>query len=462
MLGILVVLLSFVQEFYSGPQSFTIAPLFLFYRLRIFMVFVATGLNYKTAPLVVREEAARLSTPENSLLSRLLQLPYVYEAVTLSTCNRTEVYCELDNPEQLIPVLAEACNLPIDSLRPYLYQHIGNQAIQHLLRVASGLDSMMLGEPQILGQLKQAFREAEEQGGLSTSFRHLFPFVFNASKRIRNQSGIGNNPISIASAAVRLIGQCFRNYAPLEVFIIGSGETAALVAKYLYQQGARKFTIASRTREHADKLALQWHAHALSITEIPEHLPKADVVISATACPLPFIDKAMVEQTIQTCSNPTKSRFFLDLAVPRDIAPDVGELEHVHLYNIDNLHQVIEQGLNERRAAAEKAEAFIGPALEQYQHEHRIRHAQLAITHYREQMQELAEQELTRASKKVAAGQAQDMVLREFSTRLLNKAAHAPTVGLRQAAADNRPELLDLVHYLMYHTTQHEDYEDIT
>jgi glutamyl-tRNA reductase len=426
------------------------------------MVFVATGLNYKTAPLVVREDAALLFTPENALLSRLLHLPYVHEVVTLSTCNRTEIYCELDNPEQLIPALAAVYHLPIESLSPYLYQHAGNQAIQHLLRVASGLDSMMLGEPQILGQLKKAFRDADEQGGLNTEFRHLFPFVFNASKRIRNQSGIGNNPISVASAAVRLIGQCFSDYSSLAIFIIGSGETAALVAKYLYQQGARNFTIASRTREHADKLALQWHAHALSITDIPEHLPKADVVISATACPLPFIDKAMVEQAIKTCSNPKKSRFFLDLAVPRDITPDVAELEHVHLYNIDDLHQVIEQGLNERRAAAQKAEALIEPTLEQYQHEHRVRYAQLAITHYREQMQELAEQELARATKKIAAGHAQETVFREFSTRLLNKAAHAPTVGLRQAAADNRPELLDLVHYLMHATTQHEDYENIT
>ena len=424
------------------------------------MVFVATGLNHKTAPLVIREDMARLL--DNALVSRLLHLPYVHEAVTLSTCNRTEIYCELDNPEQLISALAETYHHAIDSLIPYLYQHTEERAIQHLLRVASGLDSMMLGEPQILGQLKQAFRDADKQDGLSTEFRHLFPFVFNASKRIRNQSGIGNNPISVASAAVRLIGQCFSNYHTLEIFIIGSGETAALVAKYLYQQGARNFTIASRTREHADRLALQWHAHALSITEIPEHLPKADVVISATACPLPFIDKTMVEQTIKTCSNPKKPRFFLDLAVPRDIAPDVAELEHVHLYNIDDLHQVIEQGLNERRAAAQTAETLIEPVLKQYQHEHRIRHAQLAITHYREQMQELAEQELIRATKKIAAGQAQDAVLREFSTRLLNKATHAPTIGLRQAAADNRPELLDLVHYLMHATTQHEDYENIT
>ncbi len=424
------------------------------------MVFVATGLNHKTAPLLVREDMARIA--DDTLLNHLLKLPYVHEALTLSTCNRTEIYCELDEPQKLIPELASLYGLPLDSLTPYLYQHQEERAIQHLLRVASGLDSMMLGEPQILGQLKQAFRRAEALTGLGPEFRHLFPFIFSASKRIRNQSGIGSNPISVASAAVRLIGQCFSDYAPLEIFIIGSGETAALVAKYLYQQGARHFTIASRTREHADRLALQWDATALSITDIPSYLPRADVIISATACPLPFIDKPMVEQAIRHCKTPEKTRFFLDLAVPRDITPDVGELPTVRLYNIDDLHQIIEQGLDERRLAANKAEALIEPTLLAYQCEHRVRHAQLAITTYREHVQNLAEKELKRATNKIAAGHEQDAVLREFSTRLLNKASHIPTVGLRQAAIDNRPELLDLVHYLMHTTTAAKEHENIT
>ncbi|MCH9756032.1 MAG: glutamyl-tRNA reductase [Gammaproteobacteria bacterium] len=411
------------------------------------MVFVASGLNHKTASLAMREKMAQLSTPDNASLDRLLQLPFVHEAVILSTCNRTEIYCEIDSPEDLLSWLSEENNIPLDMLLPHIYQHQSYEAIQHLLRVASGLDSMMLGESQILGQLKQAFRIADEKGGLKRELRHIFPFVFSTSKHIRTQSGIGNKPISIASAAVRLIRQMFSDYKALNVFIIGSGETAALVAKYLYQEGVRNFSIASRTRENADKLALKWHANPLSITDIPTHLPKTDVVISATACPLPFIDKAMLEQSIgETRKTPL---FFLDLAVPRDIALDVTELPYTHLYNIDDLHSAIEKGLDERRNAATHAETLIAPALEQYLREHRIRSAQQVICDYRENMQFLAETELQRATKKMLSGHSQQTVMHELSTKLVNKLTHATTVGLQHIAADGHADLLKLANYLL-------------
>ncbi|MDF1646866.1 MAG: glutamyl-tRNA reductase [Legionellaceae bacterium] len=411
------------------------------------MVFVASGLNYKTAPLAIREKMALLSTPENNPLDRLLQLPFVHEAVVLSTCNRTELYCHVDNPQHLLLWLSEEMNIHLDTLLPYSYQHQDIQGIQHLLRVATGLDSMMLGEPQILGQLKKAFRDADEKNGIQRKLRHIFPFVFSASKRIRTQSGIGNNPISVASAAVRLIGRFFSDYKALKIFIIGSGETAALVAKYLYQQGARNFSIASRTRENADKLALQWHAHSLSITDIPAHLSKADVVISATACPLPFIDKKMLEQAVGTTRE--TPLFFLDLAVPRDIASDVTELPYTCLYNIDDLHIAIEKGLDERRNAAILAETLITPALEQYMKEHRIRSAQRVICDYREKMQLLAELEFKRAVNKMNLEPSQQAIMREFSDRMLNKLTHTTTVGLQQVAADGNPDMLTLADYLL-------------
>ncbi len=424
------------------------------------MVFVTSGLNHKTAPLAIREKMALLSTPENTSLDRLLQLPFVHEAVILSTCNRTEVYCEIDSTKTLLAWFSEETNLPIEKLEPYIYHHEANEGIQHLLRVASGLDSMMLGEPQILGQLKQAFRQADEKDGVKKALRHIFPFAFSASKQIRNQSGIGNNPISVASAAVRLIGRFFSSYKGLEVFVIGSGETAALVAKYLYQQGVRNFSIASRTRENADKLAFKWHANPLSITDIPTHLPKADVVISATACPLPFIDKTMVEQAIGSARK--TPLFFLDLAVPRDIASDVDELSYTHLYNIDDLHHVIEKGLDERKSAATHAESLIAPALESFVKAHRIRSAQRMICDYRENMQLLAEFELQRATKKILSEQCQHAVMREFSERLLNKLTHPTTIGLRQLAADGHSDILALANYLLNTELPHITYEEIT
>lgn len=426
------------------------------------MVFLATGLNYKTAPLLLREKMALVATSEYALIERLLEFSFIHEALVLSTCNRTEIYCKLDEPKALIPILCDICDIKADELLPHLYQHEHDAGVQHLLRVASGLDSMMLGEPQILGQLKQAVREAEEKDAIKQHLRHIFSFALSASKRIRNQSGIGNNPISIASAAVRLIGQFFPSYEPLEIFIIGSGETAALVAKYLYQQGVRKFTIASRTRENADQLALKWHARALSIMDIPAYLPRADVVISATACPLPFVDKLMVEQAIE--DGRERPLFFLDLAVPRDISPDVAELSYAHLYNIDDLHQVIEHGLTERRRAAAAAEALIVPALEQYSREHRVRSIQHLICDYRDNMQALTTLELQRATQKIKSGQCEHAVLEEFSNRIFNKLTHRATIGLQQLAADARPELLELAQYLL--TTENQEissqHEEIT
>lgn len=409
------------------------------------MVFAILGLNHKTAPLAVREKMA--PSCENTLLTRLMQQSFITEAVILSTCNRTEIYCDTTSPNHLLDWFADENAVSTTSILPYIYQYQEIPAIQHLLRVSVGLDSMMLGEPQILGQLKKAFRQAEESHSVKHTLRYVFPFIFSISKRIRHESGIGNNPVSVASAAVHLIGQLFTHFKSLSIVVIGSGETASLVAKYLYQQGARNFSIASRTRENADKLALQWHARSLSITDIPTHLPEADVVISATACPLPFIDKNMLIQSIGLTR--VSPLFLLDLAVPRDIDLNVSQLDYVHLYNIDDLHQAIEKGLSERQAAAKHAEQLIDKALTQYATEHRIRAAQQAICNYREHMQLLADMELERVLKKMNQVHGAESVLREFTNRLINKMTHITTIGLRQAAADARADLLSFTEYLL-------------
>jgi len=314
------------------------------------------------------------------------------------------------------------------------------------LRVASGLDSMMLGEPQILGQMKLAYQQACRVGTVKSNLRHVFEYMFSASKRVRTQSGIGNNPISIAFAAVQLIGKLFKDYQTLNVLIIGSGETSSLVAKYLHNQGVSRFMIASRTSANAQILAERFAGVALSIGDIPNYLSQADVVITATACPLPFINKGLVEHALNQRAH--APMFFLDLAVPRDIESNVSELEAVHLYNIDDLQAMIEKGMNERRAAAIEAEQLIDCELDNYVRLHRTLQAKGVICDYRNQMQDLAQQELQRAMQKLEAGQCQYSVLTEFSERLVKKLTHTPTVGLRQAAWDDREELLDLAKYL--------------
>ncbi len=424
------------------------------------MVFVACGLNHKTAPINVRERVASTSATQDILLNNLINLPTVNEAAILSTCNRTEIYCDSEEPELLAHWLANEHQLPEDSLSPFFYMHQGHQGIKHTLRVASGLDSMMLGEPQILGQMKQAYQHACRMGTVKTQLRPVFEYIFSASKRIRTRSGIGTNPISIAYAAVQLISQSFANSSSLNVFLIGSGETATLVAKYLHEQGIHNFMVASRTLENAQKLAHSFNGKALSIGDIPQYLSHADVVISATACPLPFINKSLVEHALQQRNY--QPMFFLDLAVPRDIEANVGELEQIHLYNVDDLQLMIQKGMAERRNAAFQAEQLIDYELNNYILWHRSLKANTVICDYRNKMQELAQKELARTLKKLASGQDHHNALTEFSERLLNKLIHYPTTALKQMAWDNREDLLSLAQYLFNTTTDQISYEEIS
>lgn len=364
----------------------------------------------------------------------------------LSTCNRTEFYCDMDEPESLLPWLSDEYKICTNELRPYLYVHPDQHGIRHTLRVASGLDSMMLGEPQIFGQMKQAYQNALHGGTVKKNLQNTFEYIFSASKRIRSRSGIGNNPVSVAYAAVRLIGQMFNDFSQLNVFLIGSGETSSLVAKYLQKEGAEKFIIASRTLANAEKLAGDFGGHALSIADIPQFLSKADVVISATACPLPFINPNLVCHALEKRNN--QPMFFLDLAVPRDIEPEVAELNHVQLYNVDDLEHIIQQGMNERKNAAIEAEELINAELDQYIRWHRSLRASDVICDYRSQMQELGRYEMERSLARLNKGQNSEQVIQELCERLMNKLLHQPSAGLREAAWDGREDLLELARYI--------------
>jgi glutamyl-tRNA reductase len=418
------------------------------------MVFVACGLNHKTAPINLREKVAVSSAAQDLLLNKVRSLPEVTEAVILSTCNRTEIYCETYAPHLLMDWFASEHQLEA----PFLYLHKDYQAIKHTLRVASGLDSMMIGEPQILGQMKQAYQQACALGAVKTQLRSIFEYIFSAAKRVRTQSDIGANPVSVAYAAVQLIGQFFEDYNSLNVFLIGSGETASLIAKYLHQQGVHRFMIASRTPEHAKKLADAFQGSAIPLTEIAQYLPQADIVVSATNCPVHFINKSLVQEALQKRNQ--APLFFLDLSVPRDVEEEVKELAPV--YNIDDLQAIVEKGMEERRDAASYADQLIEEELNNYIRKHRSLKANQVICDYRNHMQDLAQKELVRALKKLSLGQCQHLVLNEFSERLVNKLTHSPTTGLRQIAEDGREDLFTLAQYL-FNTTQHQSsYEEIS
>lgn len=424
------------------------------------MVFVACGLNHKTAPVEIREKIALPPSLHHSLLESLMELHGMHEALVLSTCNRTEIYCETDDPQSIPLWLAQEHHIDPSILLPHLYLHTADEGMRHVLRVSTGLDSMMLGEPQILGQIKKAWQNACDWGSANTRLRPLFEHIFRASKRIRNRSGIGNNPISIAYAAVQLISNKFPQLENSRIFLIGSGETATLIARYLHKQGARDFMVASRTRENAEYLAGILEGEALDITDIPVNLSKADIIITATTCPLPFINSNMVTHALEIRHQ--QPLFLLDLAVPRDIEPQVGQLDHVCLYNIDDLQNMTQKGMEKRREAALKAEALVEEELENYGRLHRERKARDLICDYREHMQKLAHHELERALQKLSAGYDQKTVLTEFSSRIVQKLTHLPTSGLREVAKEDHESLLQLAQHLFNTSRSRHTDEKIT
>lgn len=412
------------------------------------MIFVACGLNYKTAPLAVREKVA--FSAEIANLNHLVAKTEVEEAIILSTCNRIEIYCITENPDLILPWLAEQNQLKAQDILPFTYLYQDEQAIEHTLKVASGLDSMVIGEPQILGQVKKAYLSACKNDAVGENLQKIFSFIFKATKRIRNESGIGSNPVSIAYAGVQLINRLFKVYQNLNVLLIGSGETAALVAKHLNERGVDNFVISGRNLETTKNLAKIFKGQAINITQIEEYLPNFDVIISATSCPLPFITANMVKKAMQKRQKPM---CLLDLAVPRDIEDTVSKIKNVHLYNVDDLQIITKNGLKHRNNEALKAQEIIQDELKQYIRKKHSLQAKAMICDFRIQMQELAHFELSKAFKKLARGDCKYEVLTEFSDKLVNKLIHAPTVGLRQVASDNRTELLDLAQYLFKNST---------
>lgn len=407
------------------------------------MTFIACGINHKTAPIEIREKMSPTLAQQNELLLALVEQPNVHGAMMLTTCNRTEIYCDTDKASHLVPWLAENQHLPYSVINDYIYCHSDDHGIRHTMRVACGLDSMVLGEPQILGQMKQAYHHANQIGTLNTSLQQVFRHVFNASKKVRTQTTIGAYPVSIAFTAVHLIRKVFSELHNSHVLLIGSGDTATLVAKYLKNQGASHFYVASRTIENAEKAAQALSGQSLTISQIPDFISKADIIISATNCPLPFIGKDMIAH-----DRSNKPLFIFDLAVPRDVESNVTELENVFLYNIDNLQTMANEGLEERQQAAFSAEQIIECELDNYLKQERGKKAHRAIQQYRKYAKTARMNELARAQQQLERGLSPAEILDEMSHRLMKKLLHRPSLKLRQAAYEERHDLLEYTTYL--------------
>ena len=413
------------------------------------MTILAYGLNYRTASLELRE---RIAFPESEVRAALRQVvadvDAVQEAAILSTCNRTELYCALKpgTDPDLSHWLSSQRAIQVDELEAVAYHLWDADAAKHQIRVACGLDSQVLGEPQIMGQVKTAYALARDTGTLGPELNLLSQIILRTAKEVRTQTDIGRNPISVAYAAVAMAQQIFNNLTDKRALLVGAGETIDLVAEHLRGQGIGGIAIANRTLANAELLAAKYNAEAMQLTDVAERLAEFDVVISSTGASLPVIGKGAVEAAIKQRRH--KPIFMVDIAVPRDIEVEVGELPDVYLYSIDDLSQIIETNLAQRRDAAQEAETFIVQGAQHYQRERRVQLSQEVLTQFRNQAKATQEDELARAVKDLKRGTDPEEVLARLSHNLTNKLIHTPTSAIREASAEGRTEFLEFCRTL--------------
>ena len=412
------------------------------------MPLLALGLNHRTAPVAIREQIIFAPETIDLALRELVTVPDVQEAAIISTCNRTEIYCHLSSEQAEQPLNwfldhHGVHDIPHDG---FIYHYLDRGSIRHLFRVACGLDSMVLGEPQILGQLKSAYRHAEEAGTLGRQLGKLFQSAFSVAKQVRTETAIGANPVSVAFAAARMAQQIFTDLSRLSVLLIGAGETVELAARHLQRNGVRSFVFANRTLERGQTLAQSFDGTAIKLADLGDYLYQADIVLSSTASQLPIIGKGAVESALKQRKH--KPMFMLDIAVPRDIEPQVGQLSDVFLYNVDDLQGVIEENRRSREAAAREAEAIIDLQVESFLAWQRSLEAVHTIRKYRENALQVSQLALEKAKRQLAQGKDPVAVLEQLSASLTNKLIHGTTKNLDRAAREGREDLLNAAREL--------------
>jgi len=394
------------------------------------------GLNHQTAPVDLRERVSFAGPALPGALASLRANPRMREAVLLSTCNRTELYAVSDGPEALEGWLGGHAG-PLDG---HLYRHGGSEAARHLFRVATGLDSMVLGEPQILGQVKDAWNAAREHGTLGHELDQLFQHSFSVAKRARTDTRIGANPVSVASTAVRLAQESFIALDGASVLLVGAGQTMALVAKHLTDANVRRLLVTNRSPARAQALAQAHGGVAFALEDLGRHLAEADIVFAATASPTALIDRAMVAGALK--ARKRKPMLLFDLAVPRDIATDVGSLDDAYLYTVDDLEQAVAENRASRLQAADAAQAIIDLQVERWHQAHQAADRQRVLRDLRRHADHTRDQLLERALAQLAGGKPAGQVLSQFANSLTKQLLHPPTVALRQAALDGDDTLL--------------------
>jgi len=407
------------------------------------MRLLAFGINHKTAPVDIREQAA---FPEESLpdaLRDIREKGVAGEAAIVSTCNRTELYCGVndDGAAPLFDWFCDYLHLDREAIKPYIYELPNAEAVQHAFRVASGLDSLVLGEPQILGQMKDAFASAHKAGATGKMLNRLFQQTFSVAKTVRTDTAIGASAVSVASAAVTLAKQIFSELSKQTALLIGAGEMIELCARHLKENGVGHIIVANRTLERAELLAGEVGAEAIALAEMPARLADADIVISSTASQLPILGKGAVERALKIRKH--RPIFMVDIAVPRDIESEVGDLNDVYLYTVDDLKDVIQENMKSRMAAAEEAEKIIDLKVGEFMRWVKSLNAVPAIRSLRESADSIRASELKKAQRALESGEKPEVVLEQLARALTNKIIHDPSAVLRQADHDGDTMLLE-------------------
>jgi glutamyl-tRNA reductase len=424
------------------------------------MQLLAIGLNHTTAPVALREKVAfpadqlgQAVVSARAWFGQTAVPGFTDEAAILSTCNRTELYSASNATGGVDAVidttahfLAQYHKLPYSELRPHLYTLPHDHAVRHAFRVASGLDSMVLGEPQILGQMKDAVRQAEAAGGLGTYLHQMFQRTFAVAKEVRSTTEIGAHSVSMAAAAVRLSQRIFDKIADQHVLFIGAGEMIELCLTHFAAQHPKSLTIANRTLERGEALAHRVNGSAMRLADLPDQLHRFDIVVSCTASSLPIIGLGLVERAIKARRH--KPIFMVDLAVPRDIESEVARLDDVFLYTVDDLGAVVQTGVEFRQAAVAQAEAIIETRVQSFMHWLDTRTVVPLIQDLQESGESLRLIELERARKLLARGEDIDAVLEALSRGLTAKFLHGPQQALHQAQGEERARLAELLPQL--------------
>jgi glutamyl-tRNA reductase len=420
------------------------------------MQLLTLGINHQTAPLALRERVAFVPEEIGSTIGRIRDAlsdrssGRLTEAAIVSTCNRTELYCAVEQAQAAGPALADFIaqerRLNGDEFRRATYMLPQADAVRHAFRVASGLDSMVLGEPQILGQMKQAERLAREAGGMGLLLNHLFQRTFAVAKEVRSSTEIGAHSVSMAAAAVRVAERIFGELATSECLFVGAGEMIELTATHFAARGPKSITVANRTAERAQNLAHRFQGQAMRLADLPDQLSRFDIVVSCTASSLPIIGLGMVERAIR--SRRHRPMFIVDLAVPRDVEPEVARLEDVYVYSVDDLGRIVATGVENRQAAVAQAEAIIETRVRDFDAWIRTRAAVPVIQGLRSRAESLSAHEIERAKRMLARGESPEAVIEHLAYALTNKFLHAPVSAVHLAAGQDDASRAQLIALL--------------